>query len=48
MWGSMTPLRQFPRVPQDIVRKAESKQFVRLLHLGVLALVGLTVFVLVY
>ncbi|KAH6906126.1 Sec63 Brl domain-containing protein [Coprinopsis sp. MPI-PUGE-AT-0042] len=27
MWGSMTPLRQFPKVPADIVRKAESKQF---------------------
>ncbi|OAX40546.1 Sec63-domain-containing protein [Rhizopogon vinicolor AM-OR11-026] len=27
MWGSMTPLRQFKGVPQDVVRKAEGKQF---------------------
>lgn len=27
MWGSMTPLRQFPKVPQDVIRKAEGKQF---------------------
>ncbi|EAU82983.1 DNA polymerase theta/eta [Coprinopsis cinerea okayama7 len=27
MWGSMTPLRQFPKVPGEIIRKAESKQF---------------------
>jgi hypothetical protein len=25
----MTPLRQFKGIPRDIVRKAESKQFVR-------------------
>lgn len=28
MWSSMTPLRQFPRVREDIIRKAEGKQFV--------------------
>lgn len=28
MWSSMTPLRQFPRVRDDIIRKAEGKQFV--------------------
>ena len=28
-WGSMTPLRQFKGVPAEVVRKAESKQFVR-------------------
>ncbi len=28
MWGSMTPLRQFKRVPADVLRKAEGKQFV--------------------
>lgn len=28
MWGSMTPLRQFKRVPGDVIRKAEGKQFV--------------------
>ena len=28
MWGSMTPLRQFKGVPNEIVRKAEGKQFV--------------------
>lgn len=27
MWGSMTPLRQFKGVPQEVVRKAEGKQF---------------------
>ncbi|KAG8908173.1 DEIH-box ATPase [Tulasnella sp. 403] len=27
MWSSMTPLRQFPRVRDDIIRKAEGKQF---------------------
>ncbi|KAG8933497.1 DEIH-box ATPase [Tulasnella sp. 417] len=27
MWSSMTPLRQFPRVREDIIRKAEGKQF---------------------
>ncbi|EPQ53751.1 Sec63-domain-containing protein [Gloeophyllum trabeum ATCC 11539] len=27
MWGSMTPLRQFKRVPPEIIRKAEGKQF---------------------
>lgn len=27
-WGSMTPLRQFKGVPQEVVRKAEGKQFV--------------------
>jgi pre-mRNA-splicing helicase BRR2 len=27
MWGSMTPLRQFKGVPQEIIRKAEGKQF---------------------
>lgn len=27
MWGSMTPLRQFPGVPKDIVRRLEGKQF---------------------
>ena len=27
-WGSMTPLRQFKGVPKDVIRKAESKQFV--------------------
>ncbi|TFK49242.1 putative RNA helicase [Heliocybe sulcata] len=27
MWGSMTPLRQFKRVPPDVIRKAEGKQF---------------------
>ncbi|KAI6134777.1 putative RNA helicase [Pisolithus croceorrhizus] len=27
MWGSMTPLRQFKGVPQDVIRKAEGKQF---------------------
>lgn len=27
MWGSMTPLRQFRRVPADVIRKAEAKQF---------------------
>lgn len=27
----MTPLRQFKGIPRDIVRKAESKQFVRAL-----------------
>jgi hypothetical protein len=25
----MTPLRQFKGIPRDIIRKAESKQFVR-------------------
>ena len=33
-WGSMTPLRQFKGVPQEVLRKAEGKQFVRL-HLPV-------------
>ena len=28
MWGSMTPLRQFKGISKDVVRKAESKQFV--------------------
>ena len=28
MWGSMTPLRQFKGVPNEVVRKAEGKQFV--------------------
>jgi hypothetical protein len=28
MWGSMTPLRQFRGVPNEVVRKAEGKQFV--------------------
>nr|VWO96385.1 Pre-mRNA-splicing ATP-dependent RNA helicase PRP28 (EC [Ganoderma boninense] len=27
MWGSMTPLRQFKGVPNEVVRKAEGKQF---------------------
>ncbi|KAG1902400.1 DNA polymerase theta/eta [Suillus fuscotomentosus] len=27
MWGSMTPLRQFKGVPQEVIRKAEVKQF---------------------
>ncbi|KAG1730314.1 putative RNA helicase, partial [Suillus lakei] len=27
MWGSMTPLRQFKGVPQEVIRKAEGKQF---------------------
>ncbi|KAF5337186.1 hypothetical protein D9611_003077 [Ephemerocybe angulata] len=29
MWGSMTPLRQFPKVPAEVIRKAEpeGKQF---------------------
>ncbi|KAG8936165.1 DEIH-box ATPase [Tulasnella sp. 418] len=27
MWSSMTPLRQFPKVRDDIIRKAEGKQF---------------------
>lgn len=27
MWSSMTPLRQFPHVPGDVLRKAEAKQF---------------------
>ncbi|TFK70690.1 Sec63-domain-containing protein [Pluteus cervinus] len=27
MWGSMTPLRQFKGLPQEVVRKAEGKQF---------------------
>jgi hypothetical protein len=27
-WGSMTPLRQFKGVPQEVIRKAEAKQFV--------------------
>lgn len=27
----MTPLRQFKGVPQEVIRKAEGKQFVRLL-----------------
>ncbi|KAF8417097.1 Sec63 domain-containing protein, partial [Boletus edulis BED1] len=26
-WGSMTPLRQFKGVPQEVIRKAEGKQF---------------------
>ncbi|KAG2058635.1 DNA polymerase theta/eta [Suillus hirtellus] len=26
-WGSMTPLRQFKGVPQEVIRKAEVKQF---------------------
>lgn len=26
----MTPLRQFKGVPQEVIRKAEGKQFVRL------------------
>ena len=30
MWGSMTPLRQFPDVHPQVIRKAEGKQFVRL------------------
>ena len=30
-WGSMTPLRQFKGVPQEVIRKAEGKQFVSLL-----------------
>jgi pre-mRNA-splicing helicase BRR2 len=29
-WGSMTPLRQFKGVPQEVIRKAEGKQFVGL------------------
>ena len=35
MWGSMTPLRQFKGVPNEIIRKAEGKQFVsvRVSHL---------------
>ncbi|KAF8761911.1 Sec63 protein [Rhizoctonia solani] len=27
MWSSMTPLRQFDKVPADVIRKAEGKQF---------------------
>lgn len=27
MWGSMTPLRQFPNVPLDVIRRAERKEF---------------------
>lgn len=27
MWPSMTPLRQFPGIPMDIVRRAERKEF---------------------
>ncbi|KAJ3992635.1 putative RNA helicase [Lentinula boryana] len=27
MWGSMTPLRQFKGVPNEVIRKAEGKQF---------------------
>lgn len=27
MWSTMTPLRQFPRIPLDIVRRAERKEY---------------------
>ena len=29
-WGLMTPLHQLKGVPQEVIRKAEGKQFVRL------------------
>jgi len=28
MWGSMTPLRQFKGMPNEVVQKAEGKQFI--------------------
>ena len=35
MWGSMTPLRQFKGVPNEIIRKAEGKQFVSIFSVEV-------------
>ena len=39
MWGSMTPLRQFKGVPNEVVRKAEGKQFVSCFRCTVISFV---------